>query len=216
MTETSHRSNEVRKQETKQRLMDAAATVFQRKGYHKTLVSDIVAEAGVGQGTFYRYFADKREAFETLMDHFIGDLLEKFSEMSANLPTDVSEYRSASVRALHKVAETADRNREMALLFVREAPTIDHRFSEKIADFYDQFAKLAQYYLEHAIKNGFARKCRPEVVSQALVGIGVRVVDIWFNERLSGITLRELIEELVEFAFRGFGLPSQSTKNERG
>ena len=199
------KSNEERKRQTRRKLLDSAAAVFQRKGYHKTLISDVVAQAGVGQGTFYRYFTDKREVFEALMDEFIENLLDEFTDMSANLPTNVGEYRGASVHALDKVAETVDRNRELALLFVREAPTIDERFTEKISAFYDEFAKLAEYYLHHAIKQGFARPCRPEIVSQALVGIGLRVVDIWFNQRVRGVTLRDLIEELVEFAFKGFG-----------
>ncbi len=197
--------NELRKLRTRRKLLDCAAAVFRRKGYHKALISDIVAEAGVGQGTFYRYYTDKREVFEALMDEFVENLLDEFTDMSANLPTDVEQYQNASISALDKVAETIDRNRDLALLFIREAPTIDEGFTKKIENLYNEFAELAQFYLRHAIKEGFARPCRTEIVSQALVGIGLRVADIWFSERIPGVTLKELTGELVDFAFRGFG-----------
>ena len=45
------------------RLQAAAFELYTDKGYEKTTVSDIAARAGVTERTFYRYFADKREAF---------------------------------------------------------------------------------------------------------------------------------------------------------
>lgn len=44
-------------------LLEAARSVLGRQGYHASKVSDIVRQAGVAQGTFYRYFASKEEAF---------------------------------------------------------------------------------------------------------------------------------------------------------
>lgn len=43
------------------RLMQAAATLFLQQGYEATTVADIAAEAGVTERTFFRYFSDKRE-----------------------------------------------------------------------------------------------------------------------------------------------------------
>ena len=49
-------------------LLSASRTVFGRKGYHRTGVADIVTEAGVARGTFYRHFEGKREAFSAVVD----------------------------------------------------------------------------------------------------------------------------------------------------
>jgi AcrR family transcriptional regulator len=45
------------------RLQAAAFELYTDKGYDNTTVADIAARAGVTERTFYRYFADKREAF---------------------------------------------------------------------------------------------------------------------------------------------------------
>jgi TetR/AcrR family fatty acid metabolism transcriptional regulator len=40
-------------------ILDAATTVFARKGFHPTTIKDIAREAGIADGTIYNYFANK-------------------------------------------------------------------------------------------------------------------------------------------------------------
>ena len=47
-------------------LLEAARLVFERDGYHGTTVSAIVQAAGLSQGAFYLYFADKKAVFAAL------------------------------------------------------------------------------------------------------------------------------------------------------
>lgn len=42
-------------------LVDAGAAQFATKGYYRTSVDDIVAEAGFARGTFYKYFSEKQD-----------------------------------------------------------------------------------------------------------------------------------------------------------
>ncbi len=49
-------------------LLEAARAVFERDGYHGTTVSAIVQAAGLSQGAFYLYFADKKAVFAALQD----------------------------------------------------------------------------------------------------------------------------------------------------
>jgi AcrR family transcriptional regulator len=46
-------------QATRERLLTAAEAIFGRHGYEKTRIADIVAEAGISHGLFYRHFGDK-------------------------------------------------------------------------------------------------------------------------------------------------------------
>ncbi len=53
---------------TRQRLLDAAVTVFSQRGYARATTRDIARAAGVAEGTIYRHFSDKQELFrEALM-----------------------------------------------------------------------------------------------------------------------------------------------------
>ncbi len=80
---------QARARETHASLLRAAAEVFADKGFDLAQTPDIAQAAGVSVGTFYRYFADKRQAFIELIrahladsfDSIMGSLtLERFGE----------------------------------------------------------------------------------------------------------------------------------------
>jgi AcrR family transcriptional regulator len=53
--------------ETRTRLIDSAEEVFAELGYHDASIVKITEAAGVGQGTFYLYFASKKDVFDELV-----------------------------------------------------------------------------------------------------------------------------------------------------
>ena len=53
--------------ETRMRLLEASEQVFGELGYHAASIVKITEAAGVGQGTFYLYFASKKEIFDELI-----------------------------------------------------------------------------------------------------------------------------------------------------
>lgn len=62
-----------RAQETRQRILDAARTVFGRRGYGQATVEEIAAEAGVSNGALYHHFASKEELFRAILDNHIRE-----------------------------------------------------------------------------------------------------------------------------------------------
>lgn len=59
---------------TRARLLTAARTVFEQRGYARTTIADITAESDVGRATFYVYFASKQDVFAVLA----ADLRDRF------------------------------------------------------------------------------------------------------------------------------------------
>ena len=60
--------------ERREQILTAARKVFREKGYDATTVADIVAEAGVAQGTFYLYFPSKKDAVISLAVRVLDEL----------------------------------------------------------------------------------------------------------------------------------------------
>ncbi len=60
------RTRTARGEATRRALLDAALALFAREGFHRTTVPDIVREAGVGHGTFYEYFSNRRDVLVEL------------------------------------------------------------------------------------------------------------------------------------------------------
>jgi len=58
--------------ETRDRIVAAAAIAFNRDGYAKVDAGRIAAEAGYAVGTFYKHFADKKEALIAAYERWVA------------------------------------------------------------------------------------------------------------------------------------------------
>jgi TetR/AcrR family fatty acid metabolism transcriptional regulator len=50
-------------------IVDAARTVFARRGFARGIIDDIAKEAGIAKGTVYLYFRSKTEIYKAVLDH---------------------------------------------------------------------------------------------------------------------------------------------------
>jgi AcrR family transcriptional regulator len=57
--------------ETRSRIVMAAARVFEERGYHGTDTNDLAREAGYSPGTFYKHFDDKRSVFLAVYEDWV-------------------------------------------------------------------------------------------------------------------------------------------------
>ncbi|MFF4767304.1 TetR/AcrR family transcriptional regulator [Streptomyces sp. NPDC001255] len=72
---------------TVERLLDAACAVFHGFGYHMATIDDIVREAGLARGTFYKYFTDKHDALAAVAEEswrVLPPLLDDFAALRAD------------------------------------------------------------------------------------------------------------------------------------
>jgi AcrR family transcriptional regulator len=67
VTGADGRTLSARGEKTRQKLIAAAEQIFGELGYHEASIVKITEAAGVGQGTFYLYFASKKEVFDELI-----------------------------------------------------------------------------------------------------------------------------------------------------
>lgn len=77
---------------TRDRLLRAARTVFERDGFLDARVADIADEARVAHGTFYTYFDSKPEIFRTV----VADVMEQvwYTRESTDGDPHVSPYEA--------------------------------------------------------------------------------------------------------------------------
>lgn len=77
----------------REKILAAAIAIFTNKGIEKTTVSDIVRDAGIGQGTFYLYFSSKMALMpaiaEVLVEKMHAEL--KSRVISSDLDAQLAE-----------------------------------------------------------------------------------------------------------------------------
>jgi len=156
---------------TRRRLLEAAETVFAEFGYHNASIVKLTEAAGVGQGTFYLYFASKKEIFDELvldLNHRVRQAMteaasrgEKRAERELLGFTAFFRF-TAEHPALYRIIRQAE--------FV--SPEMLHRHYDRLTEGY--VAGLRQ-----AMANGEVVDGDPEVLAWALMGIGELVGMRW-------------------------------------
>lgn len=96
-----------RRAKTRADLLAAARKVFAKKGYHDASILDITEAADVGVGTFYLHFADKDEAFNTLID-------EVFHILEEQVITEVRSHEAITLTVtVHSIFRHAYAQRDL-------------------------------------------------------------------------------------------------------
>src|SRR3954451_6189435 len=68
MTVESPNRRQLKQERTRARLLEAAAAVFARRGYHVATLEDVASEAGFTKGAVYSNFESKEGLFLALVD----------------------------------------------------------------------------------------------------------------------------------------------------
>jgi AcrR family transcriptional regulator len=77
---------------TMRKLLDAAMTVLEKRGYHAARVDDIVKVARTSHGTFYLYFANKEDLFRALLSD-VAEEVESLASTLGPVGPDEAGYR---------------------------------------------------------------------------------------------------------------------------
>jgi AcrR family transcriptional regulator len=89
-------------------LLAAARSVMAEKGLEATKVSDIVARAGVAQGTFYLYFPSKISAVFALAENMSQDVLRAVQRAVDGTPTHYDAVEAAIAAAFREMERYKD------------------------------------------------------------------------------------------------------------
>src|SRR5690349_9716553 len=125
----------------RQELVDIAAHVFARKGYHATSIDDLVEATGLKRGGLYHYIAGKEDLLIAAHERFIAPLLENARAIAAEgLPAQEALRRLAHA-LMHDIAVYQDQ----VTVFLHEWRAIEHRPEwEHVRDARREFEQIIQ------------------------------------------------------------------------
>ena len=83
----------------KQELLRIAYRMFLEKGYEKTSVDEIIAEAGIAKGTYYYYFESKEATLEAVIDMMIKEEVARAEEI-LTAPMEIPQKLVSVIYAL--------------------------------------------------------------------------------------------------------------------
>lgn len=88
--------HEIKRAETRKRIIDAAALCFADTGYDGTAVAKICETAGVSKGAFYHHFASKQALFLVMIEQWLESLDDALAGMSLQADDAAGQLLSMS------------------------------------------------------------------------------------------------------------------------
>ncbi|MCF8107075.1 MAG: TetR/AcrR family transcriptional regulator [Desulfohalobiaceae bacterium] len=132
------------------RILDCANVEFAKSGYHRTVVSDIAARAGVGKGTVYRRFGDKKRLFTAMIRQRIRDMeaalravLDEAAAPEQNLAAIVDVYLGLS-----------DHSRELIEIIITEGTQLINKEKEELKEELEAVLQLIEGVFREGLDQG--------------------------------------------------------------
>ncbi|MBL8055459.1 MAG: TetR/AcrR family transcriptional regulator [Anaerolineales bacterium] len=158
---------QIRAEETRDRLLQAAAGCFAERGYEATGTAEICRRAGVSKGAFYHHFASKQALFLELLNRWLAALDEQLA--AARSPAQsVPESLRAMAAAAAPVFGAADGQLPIFLEFWSQAardPAVREQSRAPYQRYQDFFAGL----LRAGVAEGSLPAVDPELTAHVLV-----------------------------------------------
>jgi len=157
----------------RQEIIDAAFMEFSERGYHQTGISHIAKRLGIGHGTFYRYFENKRDILEHVIDSVCDKIRLAMAE--ANAPTasrTLEDYEAQLARLGVSLSRILHETPGLFRILLLEATSIDPEMTRRITDFFDWCARQVDAYFENGMRQGFLRSdLDRQATAHVLVGM---------------------------------------------
>jgi AcrR family transcriptional regulator len=181
----------------KDQILDSSKKIFSEKGYYETYVEEVIKEAKVGKGTFYRYFKNKEDLFISLLIKFLNEW-EEFASI------DMSEFKAENINELLKTLILKSfmffqENEELCNIYLRIGPGLNNIFEPYLVRFEQQMLNYIVLYLQEGIKLGSIKKDLDiELAANMVAGAFLRVDYYYFVLKKNNGTVQIDINKMAE------------------
>jgi AcrR family transcriptional regulator len=139
-------------------IIEAAYEVFADKGYHAAGIADIAARLEIGHGTFYRYFDNKRDILDHVVDYGVGRVLAMVVPDDLTEATTREELREQLTTLGTRIfTEVVDRDPRLPRMILFEVTAIDAELLQRVLGLLETVGALVSPLLQNGVRRGFLR-----------------------------------------------------------
>lgn len=156
----------------RRKVLDAAASIFQEKGYQDTTLRDVAATLDIDRATLYRYVAGKEDLLREVLTDCVVEISHGVRLVAlGDLPT-----RAKLDKIAHQVLESYDSHYPQPFIFIRDL--LDATWAEQ-SEWADGLVRMVREIqadvggvIERGIRDGDLRADVPtELIVNAVLGM---------------------------------------------
>jgi len=190
----------MRSEARQRQILACAKRVFAERGFHAANVSHICAAAGIGRGTLYQYFTNKRSVLTAILRDTLERVRTRMVEQQRATPFPPPEriQRSAAIafitHQLRDLLAVVFEDDATLRILLREAVGLDVEVEKILGEIDDAVVGIVEHDLRRGIEAGFIRPLEPRAVATLIVG-GIEKLALAALRGASTIDLDTLVRE---------------------
>jgi AcrR family transcriptional regulator len=180
-------------EERRQQILQAATKLFARQGFARTTTKEIAREAGLSEGTIYKYFTNKQELLFSFLESKALQSLQAFFAIARKDDEVIRDF------LLNRFTLVEQGQGLMKVVFGEAL--FDPKFARVLRRrLLEPARKVLTEFIAEGIREGRYRKLDPEVAGKVLAGLFFNFGLFWpalLGEKDSPYTKSELADMLA-------------------
>lgn len=192
------------KEATRERILEAATTVFAASGYSVATMDEIARVSGLSKGSLYFHFSSKEELFLALMDHLAARI------WSAVAPA-LASARGAQGRidaVLRAVLAVFEADPGLTRVAIVQGPTAGEAALARQAALREAFVTVIARHVKELVDQGRVPPQDPRLTASILFGTVLACVADWASDP-SARSLSSVADGLIDYTLRGIGVTNR-------
>lgn len=188
-------------------ILDAAKTLFGRKGYDSTTMMEVAVKAGVAEGTIYEYFKNKGDLLFSITKEYFG-LYKKRLDECFTFPTAISRLRH--VMWSHFNIFAADR--DLVTVFLKDTKLTNHFYtSDAHAVFVDYHDKIIDVLDEGKKCGEFRTDISSRIFRNLVMGSLANLYNRWYYRApMTPLEYTVEMHQFIDFLCRAVAIPKHA------
>jgi len=191
-----------KKQAQRQAIMTVAREHFERFGYKRTVIDDVVREVGIAKGTFYLYFKSKDQLLFELIGQCRHEMMTEFHKLLAQETTAAGQIRAIIEMSFQAFLDYpllarigADDPGFRIVTKMMEQPSVQEEMRQAMEGM--------QTLLKAGIASGELREDLDLEIAPLVIGL-LKFLHYYTGlAELHGVTRKQFVDGLVDLALNG-------------
>jgi AcrR family transcriptional regulator len=172
-----------RSEETEKKIIQAALSLFVRKGYHGTSIEEITRKVGLTKGALYSHFSSKGDLLLRIIDEFKVRFIDEMIRTITQIDGDALARLHATISFSSKFAL---QNQDLCvfLTFLTTELKADVDLEPPLKNVYREYHKFISQLIRQGIHQGLMKKeIDPDLAALSFMALHDGVLHQWVLNR---------------------------------
>lgn len=187
----------------RQKIIDAAISVFSRRGFYNSTVADVAREADVADGTIYLYFKSKDDLLISIFEHSMDFFIQTAEEELARAKNPAEKLKKFV--ALH--LKLVQNNQDLAQVIQIELRQSSKFMKEYVNSKFFEYLNIVEGILRDGQKDGvFTPTADPVILKRAIFGAVDEMALEWVLMKKKRYSMQQAAEQLCNMFIEGLSI----------